>query len=592
MRSRPRRRSAVLPTLLAPLSLLACKPAPSSPREPSEPAVTPTAPLAAPASAAAEPVPPPSPIVYGFVRIPSPTGFISALRTGPLLPEGQRTLLDESFLRSMLAMAIPAGSRFGEHVDLTQPMGCIVTSYRLHDIPLACVVGYQGGLPKLVQDLGPEGYINGSDDHAAYRFEGRSIFLSAMGQHVAFSFAPDLIAATRERLQRDLVDAPIGDEEVIVTAFPSVILDDIREQLLAFVDQIGRTQPPGPGLEAMAEAQRKQWQSLGELERAELWLDVSIERVRLGYRGTALAGTATEQAYAAARDVPVVPAAKSLMAELPASALATMGMRFDMGSLLEDPALGAYTQALAMLDGPDSALAEQYRGGFAMWRELSTGHAAGALLHERGTKGGVVIAYGLHPGVDAMPRLREYFRRMTAATGPSSLFTLELRPGAVRAGKARGDLVTMTFGAAFMAQPGGAAVTKVLGDPPRFHLAFVQRGDTLTMAMAPAKVDRYLRRALAAADGEEPLGNLTAAREVIEAQAADTMLLTVGMAGLVRWLDRIDAIVPVTVVIPERLDDLVVAMRPAGERQREVTLDLSATMLAALFQLSEKRPQP
>lgn len=589
MRSRPRRRSAALPTLLAPLWLLACKPAPSAPLAPSEPAVTATAAIAEPAP---ELVPPPSPIVYGLVRIPSPTGLISALRTGPLLPEAQRAMLDESFLRSMLAMAIPAGSRFSDHVDLTQPMGCIVTSYHLHDIPLACVVGYQGGLPKLVKDLGPEGYINGNDDHAAYRFEGRSIFLSAMGQHVAFSFAPDLVAATRERLQRDLVGAPVGDEEVIVTAFPSVILDDTREQLLAFVDQIGRSQPPGPGQEALVEAQRKQWQSLGELERAELWLDVSTPRVRLGYRGTALAGTATEQAYAAARDVPVVPAANSLMAKLPASALATMGMRFDMGSLLEDPALGAYTQALAMLDGPDSAMAEQYRQGFTMWRELSTGHAAGALLHERGTKGGVVIAYGLRPGVDAMPRLREYFQRMKGTSGPSSSVTLELRPGAFRAGKARGDLVTMTLGAAFMAKPGAASVSKVLGDPPRFHMAFVQRGDTLTMAMAPAKVDRYLRRALAAADGKEPLADLTAARAVIQAQAEDTMFFTLGMAGLVRWLDRIDAIDPVTVVIPERLDDLVVAMRPAGERQREVTLDLSATMLAALFQLSEKRPQP
>jgi hypothetical protein len=590
MRSRPRRRSAVLTTLLAPLSLLACKPAPSSPLQPTEPAVTTTAPV--PEPAAAELVPPPSPIVYGLVRIPSPTGLISALRTGPLLPAAQRSMLDESFLRSMLAMAIPAGSRFSEHVDLTQPMGCVVTSYRLHDIPLACVVGYQGGLSKLVKDLGPEGYINGSDDHAAYRFEGRSIFLSAMGQHVAFSFAPDLIAATRERLQRDLVSAPIGDEELLVTAFPSVILDDTREQLLAFVDQIGRTQPPGPGQEAMVEAQRKQWQSLGELDRAELWLDVSTERVRLGYRGTALAGTATERAYAAARDVPVVPAAKSLMAELPASALVTMGMRFDMSSLLDDPMLGAYTQALATLDGADSALAEQYREGFAIWREISTGHAAGALLHERGTKGGVVIVYGLRPGVDAMPRLREYFQRMKGVSSTASPFAFELRPGAFRAGKARGDLATMTLGAAFMAKPGAASVTKALGDPPRIHMAFVQRGDTLTMAMAPAKVDRYLRRALAAADGEEPLGKLTAARAVLEARAEDTMLFTVGMSGLVGWLDRIDAIDPVTVVIPERFDDLVVAMRPAGERQREVTLDVSATMLAALFQLSEKRSQP
>lgn len=587
MRHRPRRRSAVLPALLAPLSLLACKPAPSTPSPPQPTQPIATTPISEPT--APELIPTPSAIVYAHVRIPSPTGLLSALRHGPLLPAAQRTMVDESFLRSMVAMAIPAGSRFVEHVDLTQPMGCVVTSHRLHDIPLACVVGYQGGLPKLVKDLGPEGFLNGNDDHAAYRLEGRSVFLSAMGQHVAFSFAPDLIAATRQRLQQDLIDAPVGDEELLVTAFPSVILDDTREQILGFIDQLGRAQPPGPAQEAMLEAQRKQWMSWGELDRAELWLDVSVERVRLGYRGTALGGTPTERAYAAARDVPTTPAASSLMARLPASPLMAMGLRLDMSSLLDDPMLGAYTQALALLDGPNAALAEQYREGFTMWSEISTGHAAGAMLHERGTKGGIVLAYGLRPGTDAMPRLREYFRRLQGSATSPGYFTTEVRPGVLRIGKTRGDLVIMEPNAAFLATPGGASFAKVLGASPRVEMAFAQRGDTLTMAMAPAKADRYLRRALAAADGKDPLGNVTAAREVLEAQAEDTMLVTASLSAIVRWLDRIDAIDPVTIAIPERLDDIVVAMRPAGERQREVTIDVSATMLGALFQLGEKQ---
>lgn len=584
MRPRPRHRAAVLPTLLAPLSLLACKPAPSAPLAPTAAPATAATPISEPAPSA-EPVPKPSAIVYGHVRIASPTAFISALRTGPLLPEAQRSMLDESFLRSMIAMAVPAGSRFSDGIDLTRPMGCVITSHRLHDVPVACVVGYQGGLPKLVENLGPEGYLNGNDDHAAYRFEGRSVFLAAIGQHVAFSFAPDLIAATRHHLQQDLIDAPPGDEELQAVAFPGVILDDNGDQLLAFVDQLGRAQPPGPAQEAMLEAQRKQWLSWGELERAELWLDVSPERVRMGYRGTALAGTATEKAYAAARERPAVPAAKSLMAQLPASSMLTMGMRMDFGSMIDDPMFGAYTQALTTLDGPDAAMATRYRQGFELWREISTGEAAGALLHERGTKGGLVIAYGLHPGIDALPRLREYFTQLSGSPDAPGFFTTEVRPGALRVGKARGDLVTMSLTPTFTATPGGASFARLLGETPRIQIALVQRGDTLTMAMAPAKVDRYMRRALAAADGKEPLGNLTAARELLVAQASDTVLFTASMSAIVRWLDQIDAVPPVTVAIPERLDDLVVALRPAGERQREVTIDLSATMLGALYQL-------
>ena len=62
-------------------------------------------------------------------------------------------------------------------------------------------------------------------------------------------------------------------------------------------------------------------------------------------------------------------------------------------------------------------------------------------MHERGTKGGIVLAYGLRPGTDAMPRLREYFRRLQGSATSPGYFTTEVRPGALRAGKTRAALL-------------------------------------------------------------------------------------------------------------------------------------------------------
>lgn len=569
--------SALVPALLP---LLACKPAPVAPQAPeassSIAGPASTTPGSPPASSAPTPA-----VVYGHFRIPSPTGLLAALRSGPL-PAAQRSVFEEQTFRAMLGMALGSRSGVADRIDLARPMGCVVTSFRLHDLPLACVIGYQGGLAQLVQSLGPEGFVSGGDDHAAYRFDGRAVYLTAMGDHVAFSFAPDLVAATRDRLQRDLVDAPVGDEEFVATAFPDVVFSDAEDQIMAFVDQLVRTQPNTDPMtaELAVAAQRRQWASWGELERAELWLDLSPERVRFGYRGTARPGTASERGYAAG---PRLAPGDELVSQLPASALAVMSLNVDMAAMVDDPLFGAYLHAMTSLDGSDAAraAAEQYRKSMAVWTELFAGHASAALVHERGGKGGVLVEYRLRPGVDALARLRE----VLATPAPESMpFRLDPKPAALRVGKLRGEVWTMKPTAA-LAPQARTAMSKALGDPPRIHFAYVQRGDQLFMVITPDRPERYLKRALAAADGKASLARREQAAGLVAAHAGDTMFVTAGFAPIVRWLDDIDAIAPPKVSVPERLDDFVFTVRPAGERRREATLDVSASMLATLFEL-------
>jgi hypothetical protein len=172
-----------------------------------------------------------------------------------------------------------------------------------------------------------------------------------------------------------------------------------------------------------------------------------------------------------------------------------------------------------------------------------------------------------------------------ATTAPESMpFRFDPKPASLRVGKRRGDVWTMKPTAA-LDPKARTAMSKALGDPPRLHFAYVQRGDQLFMMITPDRPERYLQRALAAADGKASLASRKQASAIVASHAGDTLFVAVGFAPIVRWLDQIDAIDPPKLSVPERLDDFVFTVRPAGERRREATLDVSASMLAALFEL-------
>jgi hypothetical protein len=573
-------RLPLLALALAPLPLLACKPAPRS--APLAPTASTATPIADPTTTTTTPLPPPSATVYGYFRSASATTLLTQLRT--VLPPAQSVTLDETFLRTMAGSLLGERSAVAGHVDLTRPLGCVVTSPKRHDRPFTCVFAYTGGFTSLVKDLGPSGYVSGADDYAAYRFDGKPVYLAAMDGHVAIAFAPDLIAATRDRLQRDIIDTPAGDDDFVARVYPSVIFDDARDEIDVMLGALPQPPSASPIAEAGVAAQRKQWLSWAELEHADLWLDIQADRIRLGYRGTARPGTATERAYATSS---TLGHDRELLAQLPANALVVGGMHMDLAAISDDPMLGATMQAFGSLCGTEAAVAEQYREGLRAWTELSTGQLAVALLHERGTTGGVVMTYRLKPDVDARTRLRKIFEGYQVPAAMSRLYRMELRPGAFRAGKLRGDVLTMKPTAELLSQPGGAGLTRVLGDPPRLHMAYVQHGDLLHMAMAPGKAaDRYLRRVLASASGERPLGAREDAQALLDAHRGDTWMVAGSVQAILTWLIAIDAIRPPPIILPERLDDVVLTLRPAGERQREVVVELSSAVVQALIQLA------
>lgn len=567
-------------SLVVPL-LSACKPAPSEPPELDESMPADEGAADPAALRVSEPDSPPPVAIYGTVRIPSLSRMLP-LVAEQLVPPEQSAGTNEMMLRMGLQMMLGPRSELAEHVALDRPMGCVVASPLRYDVPLACTVGYQGGLSQLVEDLGPIGFVSGDDEHAAYRFEEQPLFLTAMGEHVAFASAPDLVAATRDRLQREVIDAPIGAEDVVITAQPSVIFEDAESKIMPFLDELLRTSAKGPMQQQNTEAQRKQWLSYAELERAELWLDLDGDqgRVRLGYRGTALPGTPTEEAYARQRQGSLEP---ELVERLPAGSPLIGLMRFDVESLMTDPMMGAYAQMWSRSDDPSmSAMGEVNRKSMALWSEVSTGHAAMALVHVPGTKGGVVVTQRLVSDADVLERVRGTFEGMSPAMSDAGMqFRAELSEGAVRVGKVRGDRVRL--------EPTTDALRQALQQAwgsPRLELAFVQQGDVMVMAIAPAKVERYVERGLATRRrGAKTLGHDASSRRLLAAHSEDTMVFAASMARILGWMQTLDLIDSIPPGVPVRPDDLVISMRPGAERQREVLIDLSADVIQLLYRL-------
>lgn len=568
----------VLTSALVP-SLLACKPAPSQSAFEGLP-LPPGDDVAAPAP---RPLPPPPPAaIYGHVRVPSPSKLLAELRN--VVPLVQRPALDEAVLRNVLRMQMGEKAAIADHLDLSRPMGCVVASPKRAKLPVACAVGYVGGLSALLEDLGPEGRMSVADDHAHYQFGSDQVFLAAMGDHVAVALAPELIADTRAQLQREIIDAPAGGEEVVAVVHPAVIFDDARAEIDDFIAKIATT-PSVAVNPGYAELQRRQWLSYAELEHITLWADLADGGVRLGYRGTALPGTATEKAYRAGAELGLD---AELMGALPADSLAVFGVAMSFASLVDDPNVAAYMDALGAAGADAAELARRSREGMLAWTELGTGHAAVALLHERGTKGAMVMAYRIKPGIDAVGKLRTLMLGIYDGPSVKSLFDLRLREGAFRAGKVRGDLYALTPTAKAIAQPGMSAFFGKLGPDPSLQAAYVQRGDVLYLAMSAGKgADRALRRALAVRPGAG-VGARPEARALLDAHRSDHVMLGVDVAAVAKWLVAIGAIEPPAFPMPPGLDGAQLSWRSGAERQREVEVAASPALVQAIVQLATK----
>ncbi len=533
----------------------------------------------------------PEAVIYGHFQIPSLEGLIKEVAQ-QLVPTPVRSMVNEDQLRSMLASALPRPT-LAENLDFSLPMGCVVTSPKWHDLPLVCAIGYRGGLDGLVQDLGADGYLSGGEGFAAYRIEGQPIYLTAMESHVAVAFAPELTASTRDMLRSQVIEVRPGGADLTGTARLAAIFEDAGDEIRAFSDLANQSSNTPTGSElldayrtATADASAEQWKSMGELGRTQLSLDIQPDRVRVMGEHHAQQGTETAKSYAelagARHDA-------ALTGALPAGSLMAFGMSMDIEGMTRDPMTGAYLEALRTMKGSPAveAVASMFDRSMTMWAGLGATAAAGAVWIEPKTPGGMVFAYRLGEGVQAMPLMRALLQE-TSAERKAMLqsFHFKVENNALRVGGVRADVVTIAPKGDVRFPPRFSTLRKALGSKLRLRWAFAQKGDVFYMVMAPKKIERYLKRVLAAAEGKRNLLSRPDVVKMLDAHAQDSALVLVNVGGIVDWLVTLGLVDPLSTPIPGTLGDVTLwGRRPAADR-RQLAMDVSQELVDHLLALT------
>ncbi len=322
-------------------------------------------------------------------------------------------------MKSMLAMQFEGRPEVVQHIDLSKPFGCVMVNPKQHDDPIACAIGYDGGLTQLVEDLGQEGYRSGGDGYASYELGGETFYLRAFGGHVGVALDPSLLAATQGALKTSVLEPGTADRDVFFAARPRVIYKDARSEIEAFYGEMERsmTQVPSnqPGAEYaqnMISAMIDMYRSFGDLETAEGVFKIGKNRTLMAYRASAAEGTPTATQYArdAERDALDV----ALIEALPDDAFFVAGGNLDFANVMNDPWAGAYFRALEGMKAADGTdLGEMMEGIVSKMGEVMAGPISGGAFPNKGSAGALAGVYAVKPGQDAMAVVREYATRYT-----------------------------------------------------------------------------------------------------------------------------------------------------------------------------------
>ncbi|MBV1857398.1 MAG: hypothetical protein KUG77_03225 [Nannocystaceae bacterium] len=351
--------------------------------------------------------------VWGHFVVRAPDKMIARV-ADQYAPPGLGAMLSMSQVKSMLAMPLEGRSEVAKHLDLTKPFGCVVVNPKQYDKPVACAVGYEGGITQLVEDMGQDGYLSGGADYAAYEVEGKTFYFKGLGDHVGVAVEPSLLADVASTIENSILKPGKVDRDFYSEARPKVIFADAREEIEGFFSEIEKnmaTAPAGmPGSEytgASAKAGVEMYRSLADLKSAEFLFRIGKQRSKATYRGTPATGTDTAKQYGRDAKLPTVDV--SMMEAMPDDAFFVSGMSFDFAHMMEDPWVAPYMNMIAGMKSADGTdIGASMTTMFAEMGDVMAGPTAAAGFPVKGSVGAVVASYAVKPGKQALPVMRRF----------------------------------------------------------------------------------------------------------------------------------------------------------------------------------------
>ena len=326
-------------------------------------------------------------------------------------PASVESMVDLEGLKSLAAMQLGERSTVAINVDLTKPFGCALIDSTVEIAPVACVVGYKGGAEGLVKDLGESGKQADAKGHvAAYEVEGQNIYIDTLGDEVALSNHPDVLATAKVYLETNIVgraDTAIADFEFVVyPAAAMVRYGKEIEDLMKGLDDLGKIGgSPSP---TSPEDLKKRVAEMGQFS---IGLGMTPAGAHLSFDTHAVPGSdlqaELDTTYAGRMQ-------EGFVGTLPMSAFVVAGMQLGSG-VSDNENWGKAIELLAtsMADEFDvdaSKVKVEFEAFIKEESELYSRDIAMGMLYEPGTLGALVLEVGkAAPGRDLWKAWSERF---------------------------------------------------------------------------------------------------------------------------------------------------------------------------------------
>ncbi len=535
--------------------------------------------------------------MWGHVVMPRPDKSIEKLGQR-LAPPMFAPMVSVAQFKSMLAMRFEERGDVVDHIDLSKPLGCAVANPKAFEPPIVCAIGYQGGLPQLVKDLGQQGYKSGGDGYAAYELSGEDVYMQAMGDHVAFAMEPSLLAAASGYLQQETLRVDAKTPDFYGLAWPSRIFADARPEVNEFLDGMeSALQNSDASVEdysaASGKAAREMYESFGDLKTVEGSLNIGKQRTKAVYRATANEGTKTHEQYQSAKSLGLVDV--GLLEAMPDDAFFVVAMNFDPKHFTDDPWMSSYLSAMQGIKTAEGEpLGAVMTTLFETWSDVMAGPIAMSAFPVGKSPGAIGASYALQPGADAKAMMRKFVTDYPAekmVPAYAEYVKSSYKNDAFSVGGVKADTYTFSASKKALSQLKSsskyAKLKKALGGKVQITMAFAQKKDHLYLVMTTTNAKAAMGRMLGAAKGKGNLGKFGSAKKLLRKHGTGSSLFMLDVAGMLAWVKALGfADDPASIpAVGGALDDVVVTGRMTKRGKREYAYSMSQGLIDQLRNL-------
>jgi hypothetical protein len=462
-----------------------------------------------------------------------------------IAPPGAGAMLSPEQVATMVAMGLGGREGIRTGLDLSQPLGCVLVNPKTFDDPLVCAVGYGGGLPRFIEDMGQEGYVSGGPDFAAYNLEGDTYYFKGWGNHVAVAREPSLLASVETPMRDMVINPGKADRDVYVEAYPAVIMADAREEVERFYAEMEREMQKSPGGGDYGSFVTDMYRSFADLDAAEFVFKIGKNRTRATYRGVAHEGTPTAEQYA--RDAKLAPVDLGLIDTLPDEAFFVGGASFDFANLRKDPWMAGYFRMFEKIKLADGTpLGTMMKEMFDAMGEAMEGPTAFAVFPQKGTAGVMGAVYAMRPGADVVSVMRKMFRAYKPEEVIPQLkgkMTSVYKENAFSVGGAKVDTYTFKPSQEILAElrkDAGFSKFRAAIGKAQVVMAMAQKDDRYYLVVTTDKPKKAMARMLSAASGKGNLGKFGDARKRVKKNADGYGLAMLDVKGAMAWARSLD----------------------------------------------------